>query len=75
MALICDQVKYINRDQWAMSRIEFNKSLLTPSLEPSSATFTTADIDNKIALLQSGKPSVLRKNELSRWQEFRTVLS
>ena len=40
-----------------MSRSEFNKSLLTLSMEPSNATFTTADIANKIALIQSGKPS------------------
>ena len=37
-------------------------------MEPSSATFTSADIANKSALHQSGKASVIRKNELSRWQ-------
>ena len=51
-----------------MSRSEFDQSLLTISTEPSSATFTRADIANKITLLKSTKPSVLQKNELSRWQ-------
>ena len=51
-----------------MSRIEFDKHIFSLSKDPSSATFTRNDIVDKISLLQSTKPLVDQKNDLSKWQ-------
>ena len=51
-----------------MSRIEFDKHIFSLSKDPSSATFTRNHIVDKISLLQSTKPLVDQKNDLSKWQ-------
>ena len=49
-----------------MSRSEFDKHILSLSKDPSSATVTRDDIVDKIFLLQSKKPLVDQKEDLSK---------
>ena len=51
-----------------MSRSEFDKNIFSLSKDPSSATFTRDDIVDKISMLQSMKPLVDQKNDLSKLQ-------